>query len=600
MDEASTAPAPDHQPSQPPDDGHGHSPSLETARQAKRSSLPSRPNGAARHSKRLTLNFPITVSPSIGHSQAQSDQASPASSIMSPGTQNSLIPSPSRSSTSTPALLLDLNNANDDGYDFLTALAAQERKVLELREELQKAEAELVILKRQWALAEKDRKRIEIRHHAEPLKPLKHPEPNIPDSSNASQTEQTTTVANQAHARTSRELDRRHSYRNSQSSSQGEPPSTTVSAKGRTVFHGSKHTRTLSLLSVSTNNSEFKPSFPQPRDADGQTQTAGSRPSRYPRSATLPSVDRSEGIKPANVDSAGPATAEQKAQWRRTLPPIAQDVTAEVLMKTGRQMASDFREGLWTFIEDIRQATVGEEGISGTESRSTALAAQSGQGGTSKRDDGSVASTRTGRSTTPRGRVTNANSTSGNDSTAKAREISFWSEFGIDTPDQTTRKSPQDAENPSSPSRGKQPLRQEQDPEDPSLLDADENWDMWDAPSQPKASHTPSSSSSTFHSKRDDSPSTDASSPRTSASFTNHTSPTAKDKQSADAKTKSDSIPWPALSKLHPSKLTRTASHLMAEWERSLSPPEERQQQQQQQQQAAETNETSARGAKED
>lgn len=31
-------------------------------------------------------------------------------------------------------------------------------------------------------------------------------------------------------------------------------------------------------------------------------------------------------------------------------------------------------------------------------------------------------------------------------------------------------------------------------------------------------------------------------------------------------------IPWPAISKLRPSKLTRTASNLMAEWERSLSP----------------------------
>ncbi|OAT05099.1 hypothetical protein BDBG_01541 [Blastomyces gilchristii SLH14081] len=594
MDEASTAPAPAHQPSQPPDDGHGHSPSLETARQAKRSSLPARPNVASRHSKRLTLNFPITVSPSIGLSQTQSDQFSPASSVMSPATQNSLIPSPRRSSISTPALLLDTNN---NGYDFLTALAAQERKVLELREELQKAEAELVTLKRQWALAEKDRKRIEIQHHAEPLKPLKHPEPNTPDGSNASQTDEATTVANQTHAR-SRELDRRHGYRNSQSSSPGDPPSPAVSAKGRTVFRGSKHTRTLSLLSGNMNNAELKHSFPQPKDVDGQTQTASSRPSRYPRSATLPSVDRSDGIKPANARCAAPATAEQKAQWRRTLPPIAQDVTAEVLMKTGRQMASDFREGLWTFIEDIRQATVGEEGINGTESRSTAHAVQSGQRGTSKRDDGSVALTRTGRSTTPRGRVTNANSTSGNDSTSKAQEISFWSEFGIDTPDQRTTKSPQDAENPSCPSRGKQQPQQGQDPEDSNLLDADENWDMWDTPSQSKASHTPSSSSSTFHSNRDHSPSTDASSPSTSSSFTNHTSPTTKDEQSADSnKTISDSIPWPALSRLHPSKLTRTASHLMAEWERSLTPPEERQQQQQQ---ATETNGVSIRGAKED
>lgn len=34
----------------------------------------------------------------------------------------------------------------------------------------------------------------------------------------------------------------------------------------------------------------------------------------------------------------------------------------------------------------------------------------------------------------------------------------------------------------------------------------------------------------------------------------------------------SDGIPWPAITKLAPSKLARTASNLMDEWERSLSP----------------------------
>ena len=38
----------------------------------------------------------------------------------------------------------------------------------------------------------------------------------------------------------------------------------------------------------------------------------------------------------------------------------------------------------------------------------------------------------------------------------------------------------------------------------------------------------------------------------------------------------SDGIPWPAITKLTPSKLTRTASNLMAEWERSLSPSPDR------------------------
>lgn len=41
-------------------------------------------------------------------------------------------------------------------------------------------------------------------------------------------------------------------------------------------------------------------------------------------------------------------------------------------------------------------------------------------------------------------------------------------------------------------------------------------------------------------------------------------------------KSKRNSIPWPALNKLHPSKLTQTASNLMDEWEKSLASPEER------------------------
>lgn len=35
---------------------------------------------------------------------------------------------------------------------------------------------------------------------------------------------------------------------------------------------------------------------------------------------------------------------------------------------------------------------------------------------------------------------------------------------------------------------------------------------------------------------------------------------------------KRDAIPWPALNKLTPGNLKRTASHLMSEWEKSLTP----------------------------
>jgi hypothetical protein len=45
-----------------------------------------------------------------------------------------------------------------------------------------------------------------------------------------------------------------------------------------------------------------------------------------------------------------------------------------------------------------------------------------------------------------------------------------------------------------------------------------------------------------------------------------------KDKKSAGNNVKKDPIPWPALSNLGPKALRRTASHLMSEWEKSLTP----------------------------
>lgn len=57
-----------------------------------------------------------------------------------------------------------------DSNTFLTALASQERRVLELKEELHKAETELEKLKRQWTTHEAARKRNELRQ----LEPLQY------------------------------------------------------------------------------------------------------------------------------------------------------------------------------------------------------------------------------------------------------------------------------------------------------------------------------------------------------------------------------------------------------------------------------------------
>ncbi len=38
----------------------------------------------------------------------------------------------------------------------------------------------------------------------------------------------------------------------------------------------------------------------------------------------------------------------------------------DVILETGKQLVGDFRQGLWTFFEDFKQLTVGDEGISTT------------------------------------------------------------------------------------------------------------------------------------------------------------------------------------------------------------------------------------------
>lgn len=477
-------------------------PTFENRRRPERASLPPRPHGSARHAKRLTLNFPINIGQI--DSQIQLENDSPATSTMSPMTQTSRVSSPTRISSVSP----DPDDAANDSSGFLVALAAQERKVLELREELARAEAELTTLKRQWATGERGRKKTELIHHAEAMKPLKHTPQNSVDGSNTEKTSQSDVASVPSQARLSRESERRKSLKQLASSSPvGDSSNTSVSSRGRTVFKNSKHTRTLSLLSPELSTG-FKPSFPQPDNVnDDAKRSDGARSPQHPRSSTLPSVERSESS--SSVNSVPTSTRGERTQWRNSLPPISHDVSPDVLMKTGRQMASDFREGLWTFFEDIRQATVGDEAINGTESRSmqssqstTRPARRNGAGNVVTSRDRSTTATEGGRSTMSKD---NASTTSGNTSKPTPRDVSFWSEFGIDAPDQTAIPINSGAAATQS---------QQKDADELDFPAVEDNWDVWDTPKS--KTHTPSSSSSTFPSKRDQSPSTAASSPRTS------------------------------------------------------------------------------------
>lgn len=470
-------------------------PSPDEQQALKRSSIPARPNGASRHTKRLTLNFPINLPPTP---TARSDQNSPFPGVMTPVTQSSAHPSPALSAV--PALIDDSN----DGYDFLTAIASQERKVLELREELQRAETELATLKKQWALTERSRKRTQVNLQAEVLKPLKSPEVPAGDQSPSIDAQSTASldspsVVSVTSKRFSRELARLESLRASGDGGMS------ISANGRRVFHGSRHTRTLSLLSPDLNGS-FKQPFPQAQDV-GEAKTENIRASRSPRAATLPSVDRDrESGKDLNEWK---PVEDALSQWRKSIPPSSRDA----LVRTGKQMASDLREGLWTFLEDIRQATVGEEGINGTESRgmpppssSQRSARRPERSVTPKSRERSTAGISRSSSSASKGKAVDVTK-SGKETKPADIGVSFWSEFGIDTPGQTFASSSKPADSTRSGQNGRRDL---------SPPEVEDNWDVWDSP-QSKKTHTPTSSSSTILSKRDQSPTTQASSPRTSA-----------------------------------------------------------------------------------
>lgn len=496
---------------------------------SKRASLPPRPHAAARHTKRLTLNFPINIPQGV--TSDPSATSSPSGS-MTPVTRSSARQSPAHT-ISTPPF-----DGQDDGTSLLTAIASQERRVLELREELHRAETELNSLKKQWTSSEKTRKRTEVTHHAEAMLPLRSPDavpgasPSIAHSREPSTSGSASPVV-PPQFRLSRELERRQTMLAAAAAN-----GTSVSAKGRRVFQGS-HTRALSLLSPTTSSVNSK----QPGSETGSGEVDGDRIGRPPRSATMPSVDRTP---PAPTMS---PTQDMVSEWRKTMP--VPPPSRDLLMRTGKQMASDLREGLWTFLEDIRQATVGDEGINATESRTMQSSRNRDSSSTSRSRDRLSVQTGKALSRSPSGRKSPGTKATGNGSKSADIDASFWGEFGIDSSGQKSPNAHRTPTTPSGPNNHKA--------EDPNKLDVDDTWDDWDTP-QPKKSHTPSSSRSTIESRQDQSPVTQTSSPRTSASF--------DWRRDIPDPSMSDGIPWPAITQTAPSKL----SNLMAEWERSLSP----------------------------
>ena len=224
---------------------------------------------------------------------------------------NSRIHTPSSSVPSTPYLSLRPASPEKkpvhslDSSSFLTALATQERRVLELKDELHEAEVDLDQLKKHWAVHEATRKRNESRQ-LEQMQPLKNsPADALPQQETALQAV--------------RDMERRGGPLRAKSSQ-------------KRVFAGSRHTRTLSLLSPLEPGSR---SHIQHADQlDGLIERQGTRNMDKPAFSNGLLVQK--GLSKASADK-------------------------EAILETGKQLVGDFRNGLWTFFEDLKQVTVGEE-----------------------------------------------------------------------------------------------------------------------------------------------------------------------------------------------------------------------------------------------
>jgi hypothetical protein len=466
--------------------------------------LPTRPRtdsvaDTTQQAKRLSLSFPVngpTARPSRPPSWANSP-VTPPESIASP----------------------------TEPSNFLTVLATQERRVLELKEELRQAEQELEKLKRQWASQESTRKRNDVRR-VQQLQPL---------SANLPTLDTTEEDVDGSSQWMQKEMERRKSILSG------------VKTSNRKVFSGSRHTRTLSLLSPE--KTTFSQPFPMPRTLD----EAPGRPRPPPLTRSSTTSDIATNVANPSDESISQIDGA--------------DHPKDALLRTGKQMAADIREGLMTFIEDIRQATVGEEAVADPLQKSTQ--SRNGVGRSSSRAS-TIGSKRGGRPGHSRSQTATA-IPSGRDSrhdTLIDVGGSFWREHGIESPNSKTSKSSKRASK-----------RIDSTPK--SSIDEEEAWDMWGTPVKHIASPPLSNSGSSLNSENPNTPSDTQDTPLSSARdgfssvppIDRTLAPTGFGTRASTAQKegKRDSIPWPALVKLSPGNLKRTASHLMSEWEKSLT-----------------------------
>lgn len=421
---------------------------------------------------------------------------------------------------------------------FLTAIATQERRVLELKEELQKAEADLNKLKRHWAQHEANKKRNDARRLTK-LEPVQTTLPTI----------DTEEEIDSANARAQQEMERRKTLLNGGKSS------------NRTVFSGSRHTRTLSLLSPAA--AEVRPPTRQPvrplrKDSLSSTSTAKRNVDTAPLRQIRPAL-----LSRASTTPDLTTEVAQTADRNIDLPDnLEKGIDHEILLRTGKKMANDFRDGLWTFFEDLRSATVGDEATQHQQvlpspnlRRHNSTLSQTSVRTAKKKDSkhslrpSSRGSTTTGSKSNAETRRPSPQAKKHTKSTTQSAlpdlaSPGFWSEQGVAAAQATpakVKKSPSTRGHTKTPSKA-------------ISVASTDAWDTWDDSPKDSRSSSAASDANTL-------PST----------VSGPTSPRRSVEKQGE-RVKQDPLPWPALSKLGPATLRRTASHLMNEWERSLTP----------------------------
>ena len=246
----------------------------------------------------------------------QGVDVSPSRSSIQSNSSNSRVHTPSSSVPGTPLISTRSSSPEKDtsrpadSSTILTALATQERRVLELKEELQKAESHLGRLKKQWAAHEAARKKNELQH-SEQLQTLK--------TSLAAPGRQLEPI------QAARGLDRRNVGLSNTRPSQ------------RKVFSGSRHIRALSLLS--------------PKDSSSRTQLTADN-------------EHDSSIVQQNTGIGVPSTISEISRPRDVRSRSGENHVSsdkDAILETGKQLVGDLRQGVWRFIEDLKQVTVGEE-----------------------------------------------------------------------------------------------------------------------------------------------------------------------------------------------------------------------------------------------